>query len=73
MLNDIEETLLTTEEIQNRVTELGKRISSDYGGRNLLMVSILKGSVVFMADLMRAVTIPVRIDFHVRLELRHRE
>jgi hypoxanthine phosphoribosyltransferase len=63
MLNDIEETLLTTEEIQNRVTELGKRISSDYGGRNLLMVSILKGSVVFMADLMRAVTIPVRIDF----------
>lgn len=63
MLDDIEETLLTSEDIQKRVTELGKRISSDYGGKNLLMVSILKGSVVFMADLMRAVTIPVRIDF----------
>ena len=43
--------------------ELGRRISEDYKGKNLLMVSVLKGSVVFMADLMRAITIPCNIDF----------
>ena len=46
-----------------KVEEIGRRISEDYQGRNLLMVSVLKGSVVFMADLMRAVTIPAEIDF----------
>ena len=61
--DDILKVLLTEEEIQNKVEELGRRISQDYADKNLLMVSVLKGSVVFMADLMRAISIPARIDF----------
>ncbi len=63
MKNDILKILVTEEEIRQKVTELGAQISRDYQGKNLLLVSILKGSVVFMADLMRAITIPARIDF----------
>ncbi len=63
MKNDIQKILVTEEEIKQKVNELGAQISRDYEGKNLLLVSILKGSVVFMADLMRAITIPARIDF----------
>lgn len=63
MLNDIKEVLLSEDELKNLVTSLGERISKDYEGKNLLMISILKGSVVFMADLMRAIKIPCKIDF----------
>lgn len=63
MKNDILKVLLTEEEIQNKVEELGRQISRDYADKNLLMVSVLKGSIVFMADLMRAIDIPARIDF----------
>jgi len=63
LLEDIAETLLSEETIREKVAELGARISSDYKGKNLLMVGILKGSVVFMSDLMREITIPSRIDF----------
>lgn len=63
MKNDIERVLLTQEEIAAKVQELGAQISRDYEGKNLLLVSVLKGSVVFMADLMRAIDIPCRIDF----------
>lgn len=63
MLNDIQEILLSKEQIHQKVEELGAQISKDYEGKSLLMVSILKGSVVFMADLMRAIKIPARIDF----------
>lgn len=63
MTNDIQEILITEEQLAAKIAELGKTISEDYAGKNLLMISILKGSVVFMADLMRAITIPVRIDF----------
>lgn len=63
MEKDIEKVLISEEEIKKIVTDLGARISEDYKDKNLLMVSVLKGSVVFMADLMRAVTIPCRIDF----------
>lgn len=63
MKNDILKILVTEEEIKQKVNELGAQISRDYEGKNLLLVSILKGSVVFMADLMRAITIPARIDF----------
>jgi hypoxanthine phosphoribosyltransferase len=59
---DIGEILLTEEQIQNRITELGRQISADYAGRHLTLVSVLKGSLPFMADLMRAISIPVRID-----------
>ena len=57
--------LLTREQIEKRAAELGAQISRDYAGKNLVLVSILKGSVVFMADLMRAVSIPCNIDFMV--------
>ena len=59
---DIGEILLTEQEIQDKVAELGRRISADYAGRELTLVSVLKGSLPFMADLMRAISIPVRID-----------
>ena len=59
---DIGEVLLTEEQIQGKVRELGARISDDYRGRRLTLVSVLKGSLPFMADLMRAIPVPVRID-----------
>ena len=59
---DIGEILLTEDEIQAKVAELGARISDDYAGKHLTLVSVLKGSLPFMADLMRAISIPVRID-----------
>lgn len=59
---DIGEILLSEAQIQAAVTELGRRISADYGGHQLTLVSVLKGSLPFMADLMRSITIPVRID-----------
>lgn len=63
MKNDILKILVSEEEIKTKVSELGAQISEDYKDKNLLLVSILKGSVVFMADLMRAITIPAKIDF----------
>ena len=59
---DVGEILLTEEQIAVKVRELGARISVDYAGRRLTLVSVLKGSLPFMADLMRAIDIPVRID-----------
>ena len=63
MEQDIKKVLISEEEIQAKVAEIGARISEDYVGKNLLMVGILKGSVVFMADLMRAVGVQTQIDF----------
>ena len=63
MLEDIKGVLLSEEEISGRVEALGKQISEDYQGKNLLMISVLKGSIVFMADLMRSLTVPAAIDF----------
>ncbi|MDO4460199.1 MAG: hypoxanthine phosphoribosyltransferase [Clostridia bacterium] len=63
MLNDIEEVLYSEEFLKENVKRLAKEISDDYAGKNLLLVGILKGSIVFMTDLMRELTIPARIDF----------
>lgn len=63
MFEDIGKVLYSEEEIAANVKRLGEQISRDYAGKKLLLVSILKGSVVFMADLMRAITIPCSIDF----------
>ena len=63
MNDDIKEILISEEKLKQIVTDLGARISADYAGRELLLVGVLKGSVVFMADIMRAVTIPCKIDF----------
>ena len=59
---DIGEILLTEDQIQSKVAELGAQISRDMAGRQPTLVSVLKGSLPFMADLMRAISIPVRID-----------
>ena len=65
MDQDIDYILVSEEQLRQKVAELGAQISRDYEGRDLLMVSILKGGAVFMADLMRTVTIPCAIDFMV--------
>jgi hypoxanthine phosphoribosyltransferase len=62
LVSDIEEILLTEEQISAKVAELGGRISNDYSGSELTLVSVLKGSLPFMADLMRRITVPHRID-----------
>ncbi len=59
---DVAEVLLTEDEIRVRIAELGAQISADFAGRRLTLVSVLKGSLPFMADLMRQITIPLRID-----------
>ena len=56
-------TFLTEEQIQQRVTQLGTQISRDYAGRDLITVGVLKGVFTFLADLLRAITIPVTVDF----------
>jgi hypoxanthine phosphoribosyltransferase len=62
LVSDVAEVLLSEEQIEAKVAELGKRISDDYAGRELTLVSVLKGSLPFMADLMRRITLPLRID-----------
>lgn len=57
------EVLISEEELQRRLDELGAEISADYDGRDLLLVGVLKGAVFFMADLMRRLSIPCEIDF----------
>ena len=59
---DVAEVLLSEDQIRVKVIELGKRISADYAGRELTLVSVLKGSLPFMADLMRQIELPLRID-----------
>ena len=63
MRADIAEILYTEEQLAEIVKNIGRRISEDYKDKNLFMVSVLKGSLIFMADLMRAVDIPCSIDF----------
>ena len=60
---DIERILFTEEEIQARVRQVGAAISSDYAGREITLISVLKGAVFFLADLARALEVPARIDF----------
>ncbi len=61
--NDIEEVLFTKEQIDEIVSKLGKQITEDYKDKNLLLIGILKGSVVFMSDLMRKIDLKCSIDF----------
>src|SRR5213080_1805580 len=57
------ETLVTTEAIQARIKELGAELSRDYAGRNPLLIGVLKGAFIFLSDLMRAIEIPLGIEF----------
>lgn len=63
MLDDIRQILFTEDEIQEKVGLLGASISQDYQDRELLLVNVLKGGVIFLADLVRHITIPINIDF----------
>ena len=62
---DADRVLLGESEIKNRVAELGAAISRDYAGQEPIVVGILKGAMIFMADLVRALDIPARLDFMV--------
>lgn len=63
MHNDIEKVIYSEEQIKERVAEIGKQISEDYKGKELVLVSILRGSFVFLSDLIRNISIPCEIDF----------
>jgi hypoxanthine phosphoribosyltransferase len=63
LVEGLSEILVSAEEIQQRVGELGQAISTDYAGKSPLLVGVLKGVLVFMADLLRAITIPIEVDF----------
>ena len=65
MINDIREVLVSEEELKEIVKELGKKITEDYKGKNLFLITVLKGAVVFLGDLMRAIEIPCEIEFMV--------
>ena len=65
MHNDIESVLLSEKQIENIVNSLAKRIEKDYNGREFIMVGLLKGSVAFMADLMKKINLDFSIDFMV--------
>lgn len=65
MNDDILRVLYSEKELEAKCAELGAQISKDYEGKNLLLVSVLKGAVVFMTDLMRHITVPCSIDFMV--------
>jgi len=61
--NELKQVLIPQNRLQERVSELGLQISQDFAGKNLTIVAILKGSFVFAADLLRAITLPCSIDF----------
>lgn len=59
----LEEILIPAEKLQARIAELGAQISRDYAGQDLILIAVLKGSILFMADLMRHISVPHSIDF----------
>ncbi len=63
MQNDIQKVLLTEEQIKTRIAELGRELSEEYAGKNPIFVGVLKGVVVFYADMIRAVDVPCQLDF----------
>ena len=63
MQNDIQEVLISEEEIQSKVKELGATLSAEYANRNPLVICVLKGAFIFMADLVKNITVPVEMDF----------
>jgi hypoxanthine phosphoribosyltransferase len=60
---DIEEVLISAGEIQDKITDLAKQVTEDYRGKDVLLVGVLKGAFVFMADLAREVRLPIEFDF----------
>ncbi len=62
LFQDLERVLIPEMELQQRIADMGRQISADYQGKPLILISILKGGIVFLADLMRAITIPHAFD-----------
>jgi hypoxanthine phosphoribosyltransferase len=60
---DVEEIVLTEDQIAERIRELGEQISVDYGDEPILLIAVLRGAALFVADLARAISSPVEIDF----------
>ena len=65
MMDDVERVLFTPEEIEKKVAELGRRITEDYDGEDVVVVGVLKGAAVFTTDLVRKINLPVQLDFIV--------
>ena len=65
MLKDVERILITSEEIGARVRELGQQITNDYAGQEILMIGVLRGAVIFMADLARSIKRPMGTSFRM--------
>lgn len=63
MYNDLSQILISKQQIQDRINEIAKQLDKDYANKNPLVVCILKGSCLFYADLVRAITIPLEFDF----------
>ena len=61
--NDIQEVLFSEEQLKNRVREIARQITADYQGKEIMLISVLRGSFVFMADLCRAIDLPCTVDF----------
>lgn len=63
MKSDIERIVYTEQQLRDKIKQIGKKISQDYKGKDLILIGILKGSVMFMADLMKEIDIPCSMDF----------
>ena len=63
MKNDIKTTLVTKEELEQRVKAIGAQITEDYRGKELVLVGVLKGAFMFLGDLARSIEIPLEVDF----------
>lgn len=61
--NNLSEILISEEQIANRIQEMGEELSRDYQDKNPLLIALLKGAWIFLADLTRAMTIPLQVDF----------
>ena len=61
--NDIQEVLFSEEQLKHRVREIAQQITADYQGKEIMLISVLRGSFVFMADLCRAIDLPCTLDF----------
>ncbi|MCE5287238.1 MAG: hypoxanthine phosphoribosyltransferase [Pelosinus sp.] len=63
MIDDVERVLFSEEQLKKRISEMGAEITKDYAGKEILMIGVLRGAVLFMGDLARAVKVPVALDF----------
>ena len=64
MMEDLERVMFTKEQLANKIQAMGRIISQDYEGKDLVVVGILKGAAIFTMDLVRAITCPARLDLH---------